>query len=269
MYQRIRKHLTPSTIIAFAALVFALTGGAFAAGSHGGSRAKPTASTGGGEGVANSLLATAAKAKPKTKTGPRGPAGPKGAVGPAGPVGPAGAAGAKGENGAPGINGMNGKNGEAGKEGKKGEEGKEGSPWTDNGTLPVGSSERGQWAYGSNGNTPSFVYVGLSFTIPLAAPLGENEVHFIGREEGAGESSEATAIKNGECTGTWKEPGAKSGNLCVFLNVLAGAAGPGKLLIGDAETEGHGGAGISGAILHEADTEGGPVIYQGTWVVTG
>jgi len=40
MFQRVGKHLTPWTVIAFMALVFALTGGAFAA-NNGGSAITP------------------------------------------------------------------------------------------------------------------------------------------------------------------------------------------------------------------------------------
>ena len=196
MFSRIRKHLTPSTAIAFAALIFALTGGAYAA-------------TGGGASHAT-LTASAAKAKKKSapagKPGPRGPAGPAGAAGaagPAGPVGPAGPAGAKGETGAAGTgttgaegkkgkegkgtpgapgasvtateftgskpgskcteggsefkigtaatfacNGEAGNNGTNGTNGATGATGPEGSPWVDGGTLPSGSSEKGQWAGG-------------------------------------------------------------------------------------------------------------------------
>jgi hypothetical protein len=40
MFQRVGKHLSPSTVIAFMALVFAFTGGAFAA-NNGGSAISP------------------------------------------------------------------------------------------------------------------------------------------------------------------------------------------------------------------------------------
>jgi hypothetical protein len=40
MFQRVGKHLTPSTVIAIIALVFALSGGAFAA-NNGGSAISP------------------------------------------------------------------------------------------------------------------------------------------------------------------------------------------------------------------------------------
>lgn len=108
MLGRLRKHLTPATGLALLALVFAITGGAFAA-------------TGGGNSSHGTLTASAAKskAKAKAKAGPRGPAGPAGkngtngtngapgATGPAGPQGPAGAAG----SGTPGPKGENGTNG--------------------------------------------------------------------------------------------------------------------------------------------------------------
>ncbi len=113
---RLKKHINPATILALAALVFAITGGAYAASGGSGN--------GGGNSAGNASHATAyvAKAKKKAKTpagkpGPRGPegkqgpAGTPGAKGETGPTGPAGSAGAKGENGAAGSNGTNGTNG--------------------------------------------------------------------------------------------------------------------------------------------------------------
>ena len=109
MFRVLRRNLTPGTVIAFVALVFALTGGAFAAtGGDGGSHA----------------VVSATVVKKKHKAPPRGPAGPKGATGAAGPAGAAGApgaqgpAGAKGETGAAGTNGTDGTNGTAGANGK-------------------------------------------------------------------------------------------------------------------------------------------------------
>ena len=103
MFQAIRKHLNPTTVVAFVALVFAMTGGAFAASGGsggGGTGSKTIASVTRGAG-GNPISTTAkSKAKPKTKAGPRGPAGPagkNGATGVTGPAGPAGATGAKGE----------------------------------------------------------------------------------------------------------------------------------------------------------------------------
>jgi hypothetical protein len=118
MFQAIRRQITPASVLALVALVFAVTGGAFAA-------------TGGGSGSgASHATLTASAAKKKTKAPARGPAGPRGATGAtgaagpagsAGPAGPAGSAGGKGENGAAGTNGTNGTNGENGKPGKPGE----------------------------------------------------------------------------------------------------------------------------------------------------
>ena len=88
---RKRVHFGPATAIAFLALVFAITGGAFAA----------TGGNGGGSSHAT-LIASAAKAKSKVKVGPRGPAGPagkNGANGANGAAGPQGPQGPKGENG--------------------------------------------------------------------------------------------------------------------------------------------------------------------------
>jgi hypothetical protein len=196
MLSAIRKQLNPATVMAFVALVFAMTGGAFAVTGHGG-----------GSGSHATLTATVAKAKKKDKSapggklGPRGPAGPAGSQGPAGPAGAQGSAGGKGENGTAGANGTAGTNGASvtsaplgvgdehckagGSEfssasgpsyacnGKEGKEGKEGSPWTAGGTLPPEKTETGSWAIGV---TPSGVnraidLVPLSFPIPLKEGL--------------------------------------------------------------------------------------------------
>ncbi len=90
MFHRVRKHLTPSMLIALLALVFAVTGGAFAA-------------TNGGGKASNKLTAQTAK----SKRGPRGPAGPAGAPG---KEGKAGATGATGKEGAAGKEGPAGTN---------------------------------------------------------------------------------------------------------------------------------------------------------------
>ncbi len=197
---RIKKHINPATILALAALVFAITGGAYAASGGSGNG-------GGGNSAGNASHATAYVAKSKKKTatgkpGPRGPAGPAGATGPAGPAGPAGAtgpAGPAGGTGPAGNAGSNGTNGEsvtsaslkAGEEGctnggskftvggktttacngAKGATGPEGPPGAihPGETLPSKASEYGVWSIlvpaGENVRVP------ISFTVPLAAPL--------------------------------------------------------------------------------------------------
>jgi hypothetical protein len=236
MLQRLRKHLTPSTFIAIIALVFAATGGAFAAtgGSGSGSSNGPSHST---------LTASIAKKKPAPK-GARGPAGPKGATGatgaagPAGPAGPAGAAGAKGENGANGTNGV-------GTEGPKGANGenvtstaiqtgiakcaeqggvelKVGTGTATkvcNGTtgftetLPAGKTEKGMWSLEPS---ETFVYATISFVIPLS------------------EAPTVVLLKESEenvehCPGSFLEPAADPGFLCVYTGVESATGGSGTV----------------------------------------
>jgi hypothetical protein len=226
MFQRIRKHLTPSTAIAFLALVFALTGGAFAASSNNsGSGSKAAASV--------SPVASAAKAKaaPKGKAGPKGPAGPKGATGatgaagPAGPQGPAGAAGAagaKGENGAAGT-GVEGKEGKEGTSGKEGAKGKEGSPWTAGGVLPAGKTETGTFA--AQG---SEIYIPIPFTIPVEGSASITKA-FIGPLT---QSEPIPAFCAG---GSVSEPTAEPGALCIYTNEATNSGEIETVLFGNAK----------------------------------
>jgi Collagen triple helix repeat (20 copies) len=255
MFSRVCKHINPATIMAFVALVFAVTGGAFAA-TGGGSNppAKAIASTA----RAGSHTTLAAKKKPKSTRGTRGPAGPKGATGTTGatgPAGPAGSAGAKGETGAAGATGNNGGEGKEGKAGESvtvskpsgsecnGEGGAKvanvsGAATACNGktgftdTLPAGKTETGAWsiAYTSKNIIP---FTAISFPIPLAAnkkcqgvveyeaALCGAEVHYVnehGEEEAAYNASteKFEAKATSACPGTVAEPAAEPGNLCVY-----------------------------------------------------
>ncbi len=221
MLSALRKHISPATALAFVALVFAITGGAFAA-------------TGGGGSSHATLTASAAKSKAKSKAGPRGPAGPKGATGATGPTGPAGPAGATGPQGPQGNAGSNGSNGEPGKNGESvtgtelkagnatckgggaeftvgttkthactGEKGPEGNIQA---TLPSGKTETGVWSAGPT-KAPGGAVTNApiaSFSIPLAAPLSATpedcaaqeptcHVHVIVNE--AGEEATSVEIK--------------------------------------------------------------------------
>jgi hypothetical protein len=211
MLSAIRKQLNPATVMAFVALVFATTGGAFAVTGRdsGGSPARASAAARTG-----STPAMASRTKAKSKTGSRGPAGPRGATGAAGSAGPAGATGpaggtgpqgspgtngTSGENGKEGTPGTNGKNGKnavvaefTGKEGKCGEGGSSleqegsgkktyacnGSPWTAGGTLPPGKSETGVFAWKGAEGGENKAFLPISFTIPLAAALPATQVFF-------------------------------------------------------------------------------------------
>ncbi len=293
MFKRMKIHLTPSMAIAMLALIFAITGGAFAA-------------TGGGSSHAT-LTASAAKKKAKTpagKPGPRGPAGPAGAAGaagPQGPAGPAGAAGAKGENGTNGTNGTGteGPKGSEGPPGKNGEsvtteklnagatcpgggvELKVGASESDvcNGakgeegnikkTLPAGITETGVWAFKfqENGPEEQSAVQPISFSIQLEKPTFE--VFYVTLEE---QKKEKPAPA--DCTGTAVTPTAANGALCLYegrRSAPAGAKfeGPGVSLP-TSDTPGE--VATSGAVLavgydsHGASAE---AELYGTWAVTG
>jgi hypothetical protein len=276
-------------VISIIALVFAMLGGAYAASNNGGGKA--TAS---------------AKAK-------RGPKGPKGATGPAGPAGPQGPAGANGKDGANGSNGSAGVQGSQGlpgksvavanysgpecpgseegatvevsgepltkkyvcdgEEGAQGSPGAPGSPWTAGGTLPVGSTETGTWELAM---TVSRTSASISFTVPLAAPLGGTKVHYInpaGKEVRIDEEEEELLeTTSTACLGTVAAPSATSGNLCVYAKVNTGqtysdfiyapsSSGPNGTFNG-------GTAGVSGALIPNF-TAGETTSGYGSWAVTG
>jgi hypothetical protein len=294
MFQRVRKQINPAMILALVALVFAVTGGAFAAsGDGGGTGAKATASVTHGH---LSASAAKSKAKPKTKAGARGPAGPKGAMGttgPAGPQGPAGAAGAKGETGAAGANGSNGTDGtdgtsvtsatvskgaackEGGSEFKSasattyacnGEKGKTGTFGGE--ALPAGKTLTG--AYGASGfGEAKFLEPGfgraataVSFALPVL---------WVPPPTGAGGQEPAEPIihyiKVGEatpegCTGSVTKPGAVEDNLCVFAEEEENVIGPSPQLSNNAVTS------SIGFTLVGFTAAKGQVFFRGTWAVT-
>jgi hypothetical protein len=296
-----RKHFTYANVVTTLVLVFAMSGGAYAASKY--------------------VITSTKQVSPSVLKSLKGKGGANGAQGPAGPMGPAGSAGAPGakgqtgaagkdgapgekgvpgEKGTPGTNGFNGTNGVsvtskefAGSQGTckeggsefsaasnsktfacNGKEGKEGSPWTAGGTLPAGSSETGQWSVSVNQaeERASFVTASISFTIPLANALGKEHTHFIGPEEGEGEPK--AKMPTG-CSGNFKAPKATSGNLCVFtqtvLDLKTSSVLPAPFNIIDAET-GEQQAGRSGAYMSAfigGGKTGDTIIGVGDWVVTG
>jgi len=265
MFSALRKwmHLSPATVIASLALVFAMTGGAYAAKKY--------------------LITSTKQISPSVlkslqgKTGPGGAAGAAGAVGSQGPAGPGGVAGA---GGAKGDTGPEGKKGTQGEKGEKGVKGAEGSPWTAGGTLPAGASESGTWAFGETPGTTGAEKLSLtsarapiSMTIPLATPIDNAEecgqaghpacvVHIFDVEEGR-------TIPAG-CTGTIAEEvvselKAEPGNLCVWVRADQGVK-PAGLFALDPEgfTQG---VGRSGSIIG-AGGLGEKSFAEGTWSVT-
>ncbi len=300
MFCTIKRHLTPGTVMAFVALVFAVTGGAFAASNNGGgSRAKATASASRlarGRDASDQTPAVAAKSKAKVKTGPRGPAGPRGvtgatgatgasgATGPAGATGPTGAAGATGATGA-GTPGEPGKPGEGvtikkltKTEAACNKEG--GTEFSDasskpsfacNGqtgyaeTLPAGKSEYGTFAathYTAGNPGEEEFREPVSFPVPLKESLEEEKFHFVLHGE----------TFPGECAGSYEAPTAAPGYLCVYES-FASRVERSHTEVANPEIEISKNArkvGKSGAILVFITTEfgAGSARIEGDWAVT-
>ncbi len=275
MFSKLRKRLTYANVVMTLALVFAMSGGAYAAGKY--------------------LITSTKQISPKVLSalkGKAGPAGAPGAQGPAGPAGPSGPGGAKGENGASGTEGKAGANGESvtmkaepnGTHCKEGGasfsvsgkteyacNGKQGSPWVAGGTLPAGSTEQGVWSYFNTEEVSQAEKTApISFGIPLkTAP----QAHFIGsKEELAGEPHEALAIKNGQCKGSVEKPEAANGQLCVFTRLDIGVVAVNffDFQTGNDNEEASGTAGTSLFLkIEKFPTERGEVVSGGTWAVTG
>jgi hypothetical protein len=240
MFSAIRKrlHVSPATVIASLALVFAMTGGAYAASKY--------------------LITSTKQISPKVlkslkgangKTGAAGPTGPAGAAGAgtAGAQGPQGAAGAKGEPGAAGAPGTNGKDGTTG--------------FTE--TLPSGKTETGTWSFSAP--VEGGVFVPISFNIPLEGPLNQAHTHYIltnGKEQHGTEELPQTV-----CTGTVAVPTALPGNLCVYQSAFVLNV---KFSIFDKSSapSGEPGADAVGAALVFTAEASEPRIATGTWAVT-
>lgn len=256
MFARVSSRVSPATLLALLALVFAMSGGALAMnGNRGGSRGGRRAGVVAARAAGRPKAAVGARG-PRGVRGPAGPAGKSGAAGasgaqgvqgPAGPQGPAGAAGAKG---APGEKGETGEIGEVGEKGPAGPKGETGAPWPAGGTLPANATETGAWSVNPREGEPLQFYA-ISFPIPLA---------------GDGLDSEHVLVApNSKCSGTVAEPKAEPGYLCLYteanINVELSA-------IAKPSPSGEGGAGAAGALLH-VEGKGTPAVAWGTWAVTG
>jgi hypothetical protein len=241
-FVRLRKRIGangPGLIVAVAALILALSGGAFAT-AGGGASASKTKVVKGPKGAKGAKGATGA-------AGPAGPQGPGGAPGAKGDKGDQGAQGIQGTPGTPGTPGVKGKSVkvneiEAGEvecserggafieeegnppgievcNGENGKEGKEGSPWTAGGTLPAGSTETGTWYASGSGA----VYAPVSFFLPLAAKskIKGSHIFFGNGEEAQIEVSpgvfEPTEFQKHCPNPTYQNPTVNSpGELCVY-----------------------------------------------------
>jgi hypothetical protein len=245
MIQSLRKRVNATTVIAVFALVFAMTGGAYAA--------KKFLITSKGQISPNVLKSLKGAAGAK---GANGAAGTPGATGPAGPAGGAGPAGSAGSAGAKGENGKDGAKGEQGIPGTTG--------FTD--TLPSKKTETGTWT-ASQESTNFGSTAAISFPIPLTEGLEEAQVHVQPQGEEAEEPAKVAAFE-AVCPGSAETPKANVGNLCVYvgrevnLDVLE--------VIKPSSRLPEQGTGIGGAIIRTTalGEEGATQFAWGDWAVT-
>jgi hypothetical protein len=278
MFSTLRTRFGIPGVISVMALVFAMFGGAYAASN----------SSGGGKATASAKAKKGPRGK-TGKTGPVGPAGPAGPTGPAGAAGPKGDAGANGSNGATGATGTNGTNGTSvtsapeapgpnctnggakftsaspsatfACNGAQGAQGIQGEPWTAGGTLPVGATETGSYAYdGTTAAHPFGIFTSISFSLPLANALPIANVHFIG---GAGTPPAECENDTHLGAASVENPEADSGHLCIF-SAPQFHSSFGEIL----SPGGQPGAGTAGAFMTFNITED-PAFGNGSWAVTG
>ncbi len=273
MLSRIKARMTLTNAMMTLALVFAMSGGAFAAKHY--------------------IITSTKQISPKVlkalagktgRAGPQGPAGLAGPQGPQGPAGPVGLAGAAGKNGASGSNGTSATTAAfSGAKNGCGEGGVEiksasapvsvcnGSPWTAGGTLPKGATETGMytlWTTAAAKEEPKTT--AISFSVPLSAPAVETVVHL-------GETPSAP------CKGSVEKPEAeaptagKAPNLCLFEGETLETVPPQGLELfpgggdfhpGSQGSPGGPGVGRTGAILIFLTTKTGSVNAEGTYAVT-
>jgi hypothetical protein len=261
MFSAIRRRLrlTPSMVIATVALVFAMSGGAYAAQKY--------------------LITSTKQISPKVLKSLQGKAGAKGANGAAGPAGPAGSAGAVGAGtagaqgpagpaGPAGPQGATGPKGETGTAGAKGEKGATGETGFTN-TLPAGKTETGTWSVyeADEADYHEFPYA-VSFPIPLAKSVTAVYLNSSETASEAGTDGCKWEQRNADAT-----PEAPAGTLCVFTqNDESENASFGGLITTPGEPEGFGKAGPAGAYLWftlSGSTEAPAKLQMsGTWAVT-
>ncbi len=261
MFSFLRGRLGVPGILGIVALVFAMVGGAWAAGGL-----------------------TKQQEKQVTKIAKKyaGKPGAPGSVGPQGSPGSGGSAGAKGDKGEAGAPGKNGENvkttslgpGEGGctEGGTKfevggssevicnGEKGPEGALGTAGTTLPEGATETGAY-FAIQPESLQQIGAPISFNIPLSGPL--DEAHSIYVPAGNTSTAHCSAAP---LNGTAANPKAEEGYFCVYGVIEEG------LLIGPVVADPSQGPQPKGAARSGAVVSGitsGIGVIRGTWAVTG
>lgn len=253
MFSRIRKRITYTNVLLTLALLFALAGGAYAAGKY--------------------VITSTKQISPKVlkalqgKTGAAGANGAPGAQGPAGSAG-TGSKGEKGENGALGPQGPRGNTGATGSQGLQGDTGTTGAtgPVGPQGPLQSGKTETGAWTLIGPVVTPSNGTLteeeqekrgaAISFTLPV-----EPAVTPVFLAAGAGGTT--------ECPGTSAKPEAEPGFLCVYTTFDAGVSPTGTVFFAAGEVA-VGATSSAGAIMRMTVTGETGTLAQafGAWAVT-
>jgi hypothetical protein len=248
IFARIRRHISATSVLAVLALVFAMSGGAYAARKF--------------------LITSTKQISPSVLKSLKGANGKSGTAGPAGPTGPAGPAGTAGA-GTPGAGGSQGPAGATGKEGAPGKEGKEGKEGQTGftSTLPKGATETGTLAARfEEGTTEGNSISAISFPIPLAVSLGQTAVHYVTTEEQQKGTGPAA------CPGLVEEPAATAGSLCIYQGATepAGAALTIPIISPPSNVGLAPGAGTAGAMahVHFEGVAGEAVEFQASWAVT-
>ncbi len=240
MFSSIRKRFTYANVAMTLALVFAMTGGAYAA--------------------SKILITSTKQIKPSVLKQLQGKAGAQGPAGAAGAQGPAGAAGKEGQ---PGKEGTPGKEGIQGIQGVPGKDGKDGTTGFTK-TLPSEETETGAWAFSSSGE--GIASATVSFAIPLETAIGEGNVFYVTKNEWEKHTGHGASA----CPGSAEKPEAFKGFLCVYeFERGAGSSEPPQMSSDAAFPPNFGGktgAGTSGAVLLFETTEGGA--GWGSWAVT-
>jgi hypothetical protein len=267
MFQAIRTRFNATSLVAVLALIFAMTGGAFAANQYLITSTKQISPK-----VLKQLKGRSGAAGANGAPGAQGPGGAQGPAGPAGPSGPGGAAGAKGENGA-NVTGVAASKAECENGGVR-YTSASGSTAVCNGkngttgfaeVLPSGKSERGVWgAFGQATAAGQHVASAISFPISLEASL--SSAHLIGPLEGEGEPKQSPAIP-AHCKGTVASPEAVPGNLCVFVRSVNNVDPTGVAFV-DPRDGSIGGSGPEGTLMSFPSVAEGTEVADGDWVVT-